>query len=120
MRSRSQARLRHRGSSLPAVPVADDWDPMFDALKARLRQLAGAAAEPAVPAAMLPTALRECAQALDCLHDHLAQETGRRRRLELDAFDAQIARARSQWPRPAALTFDRLRADDTPVPEPQL
>jgi hypothetical protein len=116
MRLRTQARLRHRGSPLPAVPVADDWDPMFDALKARLRQLAGGAA---VPAAMLPTALRECAQALDCLHDHLAQETGRRRRLELDAFDARIARARSQWPRPAELTFDRLRADDTPAPEPQ-
>jgi hypothetical protein len=112
MRYRTQAHLRLCGGPQVAVKTVDDWDQMFDALEARLRQLAGSQAAPAQPAALLPAALHDCAEALGCLHDRFALETGRRRRLELEAFDARMARARSHWQRPAALAMGPLGGDD--------
>ena len=120
MRSRARGRLRPCGSPPVLVKRSDDWDQLFDALKERLCQLAGSEPGPALPADLLPAALRDCAQALDCLHNHFALETGRRRRLELDAFDARVARVRGLRPRPASATLDRLCADGALTDTPEL
>lgn len=74
-----------------------DWNVLLSAVRERLR---GIAAEHAPspsgrqvqgPAAHFPAAVLDCAAALDQLHTTLMHEIGRRRRLELDFFDARMA-----------------------------
>ncbi|WP_298829591.1 GGDEF domain-containing protein [uncultured Piscinibacter sp.] len=65
-----------------------DWQALLDAVTARLQHIGGTASGADAQAA---GALLECAQALGQLHATLATQDGRRRRLELELFDARMA-----------------------------
>lgn len=106
MRARPERPLRFLGGTT----MADDWDCLFDALATRLRRLAAAVNDDPAAPRLMQADLMDCVLALQGLHHNVGLEVGRRRRLELEVFDARIARARAVWPRPAALSFDG--ADD--------
>lgn len=76
-------------AALPGEP-----DPLFAAFRARLQQLAdGPASGSAGPAQQAE--LRACLGELDRIHAGFGREVGRRRRLELEAFDARVSRLRA-------------------------
>lgn len=77
----------------PAAVALADWQVMLDAVTARLQQIGGTARGVHAQAA---GALLECARALGQLHTMLATEDGRRHRLELELFDAQVALAKAR------------------------
>lgn len=84
--------------SAPADIAIDDWDDLFDAVKARLRLAVSESRRGAGAGASFQTSVLECAAALDQLHTMLHVELGRRRRVELDAVVVPSAVA------PAGLT----------------
>lgn len=75
-----------------ALPGAAD--PSFAAVMTRLRALnLGDRAEKSADAATAPgAALRACLLDLHRIHAGCEQEVGRRRQLELEAFDARVSR----------------------------
>jgi len=86
--------------SPPADVTLDDWQDLFNAVKARLRQTVG---EPAGPRPMGPAAflqiqagVLECAAALDQLHDTLVRELGRCRQLDREMRTTQDALAQAR------------------------
>lgn len=70
-------------ASAPADVAIDDWDDLFDAVKARLRLVVSESRLGA--GAGFQASVLECVGALDQLHTMLHVELGRRRRLELEA-----------------------------------
>jgi hypothetical protein len=62
-----------------------DWDALFDAVKVRLRTIAGD------PIASSRTGVLECVEALEQLHIMLAQERAGRNRTEQEFFGAQAS-----------------------------
>ena len=72
-----------------------DWDVLLDAVKARLRSIAGE-----MPAGSTEpqqhTGVLECVAALDQLHTTLRHETGRRHRLEQDMGEARVSLERAR------------------------
>ena len=79
--------------------AVEDWDVMYGAVTARLRAAVGAHRHAPALSNTEDTTLRlradviECVVALELLHATLVHEVGRRRRLELDAFDVRAALA---------------------------
>jgi diguanylate cyclase (GGDEF)-like protein len=90
----------HAAAPAPAVaPDAcadiplEDWNDLFTAVKERLRVLGQGLQRPDGRASL---GVLECAEALDQLHTTLLHELARRRRFELELFDARLALALSR------------------------
>lgn len=98
--------LRHHNVAVSTVarPAATDWEPLMEAVKARLRQQAGQLrdlAHPAEPARFMRQQLLSCAVALDQLQNTLVSELAQQRehahqtlrnlQLELELARAELA-----------------------------
>ena len=82
------------------VPI-EDWDDLFNAVKDRLKKIAGERARALqTPAACVDSlgsadsGVLECVQALDQLHVALSNERTRRRQVELELLEAQSGLAK--------------------------
>lgn len=83
-------------SQLPSEHLLGDLDVMFCAVTARLRRIAdGSGATGSDAPDRVLAGVLECVTALDQLHEMLAHEVERRRRLEQIVIDAQAALARA-------------------------
>jgi len=85
-------------SQLPSDVLLGDLDALFCAVTARLRQIADSPVEATATSVIdandrIRAGVLECATALDQLHEMLAHEIERRRRLEQIVTDAQAALA---------------------------
>ena len=86
----------------------EDWDTLFSAVKARLRQGADGVAHGRqdAPSVEINSPMEQCAEALDQLHMTMLHQIGRSRALEAQLFAAQ-----------SALTFLRGELADTQAGE---
>jgi len=81
--------------------VIEDWEDLFSAVKARLREAVGgglaATSEPnGHDTGRIRASVLDCVAALDQLHTTLAHELSRRRQLQHEIFDAQAALAQAR------------------------
>ncbi|MEO8543775.1 MAG: GGDEF domain-containing protein [Burkholderiaceae bacterium] len=97
------ALLRAPSSSTASDVDVSDWDTLFHAVLHRLRSLVGectplVGSGAPVSASKQRQAIAESVEALEQLHQSMANELGRRQSLELEVFDArtELAQARAE------------------------